>query len=827
MTTRAKTTLVQTVVAGLKLFAEPGQAVELRVPKVDGRRNRIDRGYFDDIEKLAQAALAYDGRANGVYFTINPVNPDLLARAYNRVEEWAGTSTSDKDILRRKILYVDIDPDRPAGISSTDEEHEQAIQRAYTIRDWLSRRGWPEPVVGDSGNGARLDYRIDLPNDNDARDLVKKCLTALAITFDDESVHIDTEVENAARIAKVYGTLATKGDDIPSRPHRRSQILEAPSVLEAVPTAQLEDLAKSVPESPQRAHRQNGRPKSGREFVEDFIRQHRIGVAKEAPWQLNGYKWSLADCPFSTAHSDGAYICVLPSGAIAAGCHHNSCQGHDWHSLREMYEGPKQSISNTPSMSKPAQPSTQKADTDKDASVGAIHLTDLGNARRLVARHGHNLHFVPKWNKWLVWNGERWEIDETGLIDQKAKETVATMYAEASEVEDDSARQKLVKHALGSESAYKLKAMVKVAQTEPGVPLMPDELDSDPWLLNVQNGVLNLQTGELYTHSRDDLITKQAAVVFDPDAKCPLWFSFLDRIMAGNQALIEFLQRAVGYTLTGITTEQCLFFMYGTGSNGKSTFTETLTAMLDDYSQKAPTEMLMTQHSGGIPNDVARLPGARHVVVAEVESGRTLAESLVKDLTGGDTMVARFLHQEFFEFVPTHKLWMYGNHKPVVRGTDDGIWRRIRLIPFKVKIPKPEQDPDLPKKLKEELPGILTWAAEGCLKWQESGLGEPEAVLKATATYREEMDVLQGFLTDCCVLKPDAQARAGKLYKVYKRWCEENGEKQMTGTKFGRELPERGFEKEYDRRGTYYVGVGIKADVAMWLDEPDQESVVS
>ena len=340
-----------------------------------------------------------------------------------------------------------------------------------------------------------------------------------------------------------------------------------------------------------------------------------------------------------------------------------------------------------------------------------------------------------------------------------------------------------------------------------------DELDSNPWLLNAANGTIDLKTGALRAHSRRDLVTKQAPTAFDPDARCPTWLAFLDTVMAGRQDLIEFLRRAVGYSLTGDVSEQVVFFPYGLGANGKTTFAETVTAMLGDYAQKAPRGMLTMRagNSDGVPNDIARLPGARFVVSNEVEEGRRLAEAQVKDLAGGDTLTARFMRGEFFEFRPTHKLWIYGNHKPVIRGTDEGIWRRMRLIPFEVTIAAAKQDRKLLQKLRAELPGILAWAVQGCLDWQRDGLSAPAEVTEATAAYRAEMDVLADFLSDKCYLAPSATVPKAALFVAYQTWCEVNRERPLGKIAFGARLKERGIaDGTTGREKTRaWVGVGL------------------
>lgn len=437
-------------------------------------------------------------------------------------------------------------------------------------------------------------------------------------------------------------------------------------------------------------------------------------------------------------------------------------------------------------------------------------LTDVGNGKRLAERHGRDLRFCHPWGKWLVWDGRRWAKDDTAEVCRRAKETAEAIYDELAGVTDDDVRKAIANHALRSQHDARQRAMINQASSEPGIPVLPKELDADPWLLNVANGTLNLRIGELRPHRREDLITKIIDVEYDPNAKCPTWLAFLDRIMNSNVELIYFLQRAVGYTLTGNTSEQCLFFLHGCGANGKSTLINTIGELMGDYGLQTPTETLMVKRGDSVPNDIARLKGARFVSAVETEEGRRLAEVLVKQLTGGDMITARFLHAEFFEFRPTFKLWLAANHKPVIRGTDNAIWRRIRLIPFNVTIPEAERDKELPEKLKAELPGILAWAVEGCVAWQIEGLDPPDEVRLATQGYREEMDVLAGFLNDCCIVKSIARVSAGDLYGAYCKWCEANGERPLSQRAFGMRLTERGFTRMRGTGGRFWwEGLGL------------------
>lgn len=442
-----------------------------------------------------------------------------------------------------------------------------------------------------------------------------------------------------------------------------------------------------------------------------------------------------------------------------------------------------------------------------------FNLTDLGNARRFVAQHGRDIRYCYAWGCWFLWDGMRWVKDVTGGIYRLAKDTVMSIYIEAANAIDSEERKALAKHAARSESEARIKAMVSLAESEPGIAVTPDQLDGDPWLLNCSNGTLDLRTGEFRYPKREDLITKLAPVEYDINAECPTWIAFLDKILQGSSSLRVFMQKIMGYCLTGDTREQSLFFLHGAGANGKSTMINIILALLGDYAMQTPTETLMLADKGGIPNDIARLKGARFVAAVEAGEGRRMAEVLVKQLTGGDTITARFLHQEFFEFKPQCKIFLAANHKPVIKGTDHAIWRRIKMIPFTVTIPEDEQDKHLLDKLKAELSGILTWAVNGCLAWQQLGLGMPDEVKAATEGYRAEMDVIAGFIDEKCHIHSSVAAQAGALYGAYCQWCKENGEEAQTQRRFGMALTERGFQRERGVGGRYlWRGIGL-ADI--------------
>ena len=443
--------------------------------------------------------------------------------------------------------------------------------------------------------------------------------------------------------------------------------------------------------------------------------------------------------------------------------------------------------------------------------TGSFHVTDLGNAKTLVELYGKDLRYCHPFGSWFLWDGIRWQEDSSEKIRQHAHRTITNIIKQASDIEDYRLRDERFKRGLVSQSHSRINGMLGEAQSL--IPVSPDKFDQNGWLLNCQNGIIDLGIGELQDHRREDFHSKLSPAVFNSDASCAKWETFLNEIMLGNKELIKFLQKTVGYSLTGDTSEQCIFILYGTGANGKSTFLNTIMKLLGDYSAQTPTETLMVKRENGIPSDLARLAGVRLVAAAETDEGRRLSESLVKQLTGCDRIVARHLYGRWFEYDPVFKVFLSTNHKPVIRGTDHAIWRRIRLIPFDYTVPKDQQDKNLMDKLAEELPGILRWAVEGCLMWQEEGLEPPEEVKQATASYRQEMDVLGSFLDECCVINEECQALASDLFKDYRKWCDDSGEKSMTATLFGRLLIERGFARHQEttgRRRTVYLGLGIK-----------------
>lgn len=463
----------------------------------------------------------------------------------------------------------------------------------------------------------------------------------------------------------------------------------------------------------------------------------------------------------------------------------------------------------------PPPPSDILSEDDIEEDFGSLNFTDTGNAERFLRDHAADVRYCAEAQRWFCWDGIRWLNDRTNEIQRKAKVTVGKIKLEEIDGDDEAAqkkRQQLWQWAIKSESAERRSAMVRLASVDSlDIQVVPEQLDSDQWVLNVANGLVDLRDGTLRPHTREVLCTKLAPIAYDPEAKCPRWEQFLLDTQGGDAEMVNFLQRAIGYALTGDTREQCVFFLYGTGSNGKSTLLDTLRKLLSDYGAKAEFATFMKRQTVGEPrNDLAALRGARFVSASESEGGQQFAEAFLKDVTGGEAVKCRFLHEEFFEYTPQFKLFLASNAKPVIKGTDKGIWRRIRLIPFEQTFEGDRKDKDLGKKLEEELPGILAWAVRGCLLWQKEGLEPPEKVMDATQGYKEEMDVLGDFIAQKCKLGASENAPMRGLYKLYKSWAADEETEAIGEKAFFASIQGRGIKRV--RKGTSMVFAGISAE---------------
>jgi putative DNA primase/helicase len=431
----------------------------------------------------------------------------------------------------------------------------------------------------------------------------------------------------------------------------------------------------------------------------------------------------------------------------------------------------------------------KRSDDDLAADLARLGETDTDNAERFARRFGAKAMHTPG-RGWLVYDGKRWRPDDLFQVNELAKKTARLIADEAQHLDGDSARVARSKFATQSLAKGSLDRMLDLAKSLLAVE--DDRLDADPWLFNVVNGTIDLRTGRREKHDPRDLLTKIAPVRANRRAKCPLFKKFLKRITGDDAALRVFIQKAVGYSLTGVTTEQVFFFVYGkSGNNGKSTLVNLIRDMLGDYGWHTPIETLLTkQYDNNIPADLACLAGARMVTAIEANFNRHLDEAKIKAMTGGEPITARFMRQNFFSFQPEFKLWFVANDRPRVRGTDDAFWRRVCVILLNIKIPSSERDRDLPNKLRVEWPGILAWAIRGCRKWQREGLAQPATVRSATKGWQKEMDHLKKFVAEELIIAPGLKILSSQMYDRYKKWCSSHGEEALTVQNFKAKLQE-------------------------------------
>lgn len=425
-----------------------------------------------------------------------------------------------------------------------------------------------------------------------------------------------------------------------------------------------------------------------------------------------------------------------------------------------------------------------------------FRLTDTGNAERFVARFRDRVRFCPPRKRWLLWDGRRWRWDDLGEVQQLAKVTVRGIYDEAKAEPDGKRSQEIARHACASETASRRAALVQLAQSEEGIPVLPTDLDADPWAFNVANGTIDLRTGQLRRHRREDLITKLSPVEYDPAATSELWDQYLRDATGGDEDLAAYLQRSVGYALQGTVTEKAFWFLHGPPDGMKSTFVDAIDGALGDYHTAAAFETWVVQSStGGNRGDLVRLMGARLVSSVEVRKGARFDEAILKAVTGGDLLTCAAKYEAEISFLPGFALWLAANDAPVIRDDDEGAWSRVRRIPFVHPLPKDRQDPTMRAKLREpaQRAAILAWAVKGCLAWQQQGIGTCAAVESSTAEYRSEMDRVAGFFAEWCAFEERARVQRSVLRQAYEEWCRENGVRTpLVGKEFGARLRERG-----------------------------------
>lgn len=442
---------------------------------------------------------------------------------------------------------------------------------------------------------------------------------------------------------------------------------------------------------------------------------------------------------------------------------------------------------------------------------GEMQFTDITNRDYFLKAFGDKIRYCLMWNKFLLWNGTCWEIDKKGKVEEDCVDFVHHMYRGLRVINDLQLQKDFEKHLIKSESFRRIQALVGLLKMSKDIKVSDDELDTDNYLFNVNGITLNLKNGKGFPPEPKNLITKKSKFVYDKEAKCPTWDLFLMQIFNKDKDLIRFVQKAMGYSLSGDVTEQCLFILWGTGANGKSTFLNVLQELFGDYACTTGTETFMKKTSEQ-SNDLARLKGIRLVTTTEVEQGKALSESLIKQITGGDEITARFLYGEYFSFKPTFKIFMATNHKPKIRGADNGIWRRIKMIPFTVTIPAEQRDKTLTEKLIAENSGILNWLIQGYAMWRKEGLNEPNAIREANEEYRMDMDAVGTFVNDCFDIDATLRWRLPNqmLYQTYIKWCNVNNERVMSQKWLTMRMSEKGFKRMVSNNGRIWLGLARK-----------------
>ena len=445
--------------------------------------------------------------------------------------------------------------------------------------------------------------------------------------------------------------------------------------------------------------------------------------------------------------------------------------------------------------------------------TGEMQFTDVTNCDYFLKAYGDIIRYCITWNKFLFWNGTNWDIDTRGRVAERCKIFVHKMYRGMRYITDRQLEAAFEKHLIKSESFRRIQALEGLLKISEEIKVEDFELDTNNYYFNVDKYTLNLKTMRVMEPNQKHLITKKSNFIFEKGTDCPTWNLFLMQIFNKDLQLIRFIQKAMGYALSGDVSEQCLFILWGTGANGKSTFLNVMLELFGDYATSTGIETFMKKNSEQ-SNDLARLKGLRLVTTSEIEQGRQISESLIKVVTGEDALTARFLYGEYFSFKPTFKIFMATNHKPKIRGADNGIWRRIKMIPFTVTIPPEQRDKNLTEKLIAENSGILNWLLKGYAMWKKEGLEEPDAVREANEEYRMDMDSVGTFVSDCLELDASLQWRlpTNMLYQTYIKWCSRNNERVMSQKWLGMRMSEKGFKRVITGGLRQWCGLAVKLE---------------
>lgn len=844
-----------------------GTCREIRLWNAQFRRgsNQIDpgeyliAGFYDRDDEVAFAAKRLEHVS--AYITVNPLPRRILDRAPNKFV-WAkkGVQTSNEDVELLQNLFIDIDPVRGEGrdgqCSATDEEEAAAhevMERILAEHPELRAAS----IWGSSGNGRFILPLIDLENTPEHKRMCQQILKSLAQKYNNDFAHVGVECHNPGRVMPLVGTLKCKGSHAPETPWRMTRLLsphgqrrsrwEALAWLDAYPPSDLGGGPAPLPEvegdpgTPRKAGKAKKHPdrdsdarlaKDAIGFVPSYMADeydswlrvgfalYQLGAEGLAIWD----QWSRASAKYAPGECQKKWASFAdePQGVHLGSLFEWAKEG-GWSppkSIRDRIARPAEVGEFTDEDGRPIGRATGIPDPGQDDWVKRVEpeqyaLTDDGNADRLVDLHGHRIRYCKAYGDWLIFDGRRWVANDLNQIETLAADIPKRVMAEFPATKDEDRIKPWRAWLDKSQMLPRREAAIKLARSHRHIPVAPDLLDADPWLLNVLNGTVDLHTGTLRPHHSGDLITKIAPVEFDPDAKCPTWEWFLKDIFEHDDDLIEYLQRMAGYATTGVIRQHVITILYGSGRNGKTTFVETIQTILGDYAVEIATDVIMAQFGSQHPTGLTDLEGRRFVVADESEDNARLAEGLVKKLTGGNRIRARKMHHDFYTFQSSHHMFLATNHKPDIRGTDPAIWRRIKLIPFRMcydpKEPHGRQpDFDLKDKLMLERSGILNWLIAGCLAWQERGLDEPATVEHEIRGYKSEMDTLGWWIEEVTVREENQKTALHVLYGEYRAWCQRYNHKEMSVRRFSSTLTDRGHPTEKVHSIVYKQSIRLK-----------------
>lgn len=581
--------------------------------------------------------------------------------------------------------------------------------------------------------------------------------------------------------------------------------------VKPVPVGLLEELARGAPKAEVRPT--NGRHGSAdRLDIEGWMQRFGIGSVQCKPWQ-GGRLWILEACPFDPAHTDrSAYIIQHASGAVDFGCHHASCQQHDWHSLRQLKEPVRERREAVPTngVHQPVVPRAALITSERRP----INETDMGNGLRFARLHAARARYSLA-HGWLVYDGKRWSPDPLGA-QELAKAVVRSLYLESAESAMPADRKRLASWAVKCEENARIQAMLIQARSEPGIKIEGHDLDQQPYLFNCDNGTIDFESGRLRPHDPADLITHLSTIPYDETAAAPLYSQFMLEIMRGRAGVIDYLQTWLGHCLTGSLQAQEILFFHGVGANGKNTLIDLVALAMGDYADVAPNDWLMERKHEVHTQEVVRLMGKRLVIADEAAQGGRFSEARLKKITSGSPLKGHLMGQNDITFLPEFKVVLLANHKPIIRGTDPGIWRRIPLVPFEARFYEldeegtPKKDPTLPDRLRGEVAGVLRWLVDGCFRWMQSSrvVQRPAEVRHATEKYRAEMDTLGEYIADRCDVGAEFSEGATILHVDYQRWV--GNAPSLNTILFAAALEERGFTKTHTRNGNRYHGIRLR-----------------